>query len=256
MYIQLRGIPDANWACFLFFCLTSEGGVIGQSEPRRVLCDVSQVQPATGDSSLNRALILCNPATSDPSDSDARKPEPQGGGFLLPAAAPQQAGDEDAGQRNVALQILVKCLGFSYGSPRDSHGVFRNTGCCIHGLKAQRQWRRRSNHMSCFTVWLIQVETIQAIPRATDPPITWRIPSTSRSVCCCPFLERPCWLWSAVWPCWCTTQSACVAPGAAASCFTWILASLYWLWFCYLPHAFHRSGLLASMADVHVCSSC
>lgn len=38
-------------------------------------------------------------------------------------------------QRNIALQILVKCSRFSYGSPCDSHDVFRNTRCCTHGLK-------------------------------------------------------------------------------------------------------------------------
>lgn len=126
MYIQLRGIRDANRVCFLFFCWTSEGGVIGQSELRRVLCDVSQVQPATGDSSLNRALVLCNPATSDPSDSDARKPEPQGV-FHLPAAAPQQGSDEDAGRpEDVTSQISEECCAANFGklaSPMEVHVI-------------------------------------------------------------------------------------------------------------------------------------
>lgn len=231
MYIQLGGILEANCVCFSFFCLTSEGGAKGRAEPRRV-------SPATDDSILNRALVLCNPATSGPSDSDARNPEPPGG-FHLPAAAPQQDRDEDASRpEDVPSQMSEESctanLGrptaandFSSSSGRLCDSVCRNTRRFPH-----RWWRRRSDHMSCFTVWLIQ-----------DPHVTWRRLPRGRSACCCPFLERPFWLWSLGWPCWRPAQSACEAPESAASWFTWILASLYWLcWFC-LPHASHRSGL-------------
>lgn len=80
---------------FVFhFSVTSEERAKGRAEPGRVLCDVSRLQSAADDSLLNGALVLCNPATSGPSDSDARNPDPQGGRHL-PAAAPQQWGDED-----------------------------------------------------------------------------------------------------------------------------------------------------------------
>lgn len=134
-------------------------------------------------------------------------------------------------QKTVALKvhvIVTVCLG-----TQDEEKIYSS-------FKAKRQRRCRSDHVSCFTVWLIQVETIQTVARATDPLGNL---SRSCSACCCLFLERPFWLWSTVWPCWCTSQSACVALGAAASWSTWILASPYWLWFYCLPHAFHRSGL-------------
>lgn len=115
MCIQLRGIQDANCVCFSFFCLTSEGGAKGQAEPRRVLCDVSRVRPATADSILNGALVLCNPATSGPSDSDARNPAPQGG-FHLPAAAPQQGRDRDASQpEDVTSHMSEECCAANLG---------------------------------------------------------------------------------------------------------------------------------------------
>lgn len=115
VYIQLRVIQDANCVCFLFFCLTSEGGVKGQAEPRQVLCDVSWVRTTTDDSILNGALVLCNPATLGPSDSDARNPQPQGG-FHLAAAAPQQGRDEDASQpEDGTSQMSEKCCAANPG---------------------------------------------------------------------------------------------------------------------------------------------
>lgn len=102
----------------------------------------------------------------------------------------------------------------------------------------------QSGHVSPLTVCISQVQPLQTIPRTT-----WRKLSRSRSASCClsvafRFSERPSWLWSTAWPCWCTTHSACVALGPAAPWFTWILASLYWPWLYCLPYAFHRWGLL------------
>ncbi|XP_029700336.1 zinc/cadmium resistance protein [Takifugu rubripes] len=87
----------------------------GRAEPGRVLCDVSRLQSAADDSLLNGALVLCNPATSGPSDSDARNPGPQGG-HHLPAAAPQQCGDEDQSHsKGVTSQMSEECCTANVG---------------------------------------------------------------------------------------------------------------------------------------------
>lgn len=92
---------------FSLFCLTSEGGVEGQAEPRRGLCDVGPVPPAAAAAAiLNGALVLCNPATSD---ADGPNPQPQAG-LHLPAAAPPQGRAGDAGQpEDVASHMSEEC---------------------------------------------------------------------------------------------------------------------------------------------------
>lgn len=144
MYIQLRGIQDANCGCFSFVCLPSEGGAKGQAEPRRVSCDVGQVRPAADGSVFNEALVLWNPATSGPSYSDAPTPDPQGG-LHQPAAAPQQGRDEDAGQpEDLSSQMSDEC---SSESPCDSHGVFRNTRCVTHHLRPKGSGSADRSHV-------------------------------------------------------------------------------------------------------------
>lgn len=115
---------------FVFhFSVTSEERAKGRAEPGRVLCDVSRLQSAADDSLLNGALVLCNPATSGPSDSDARDPDPQGGRHL-PAAAPQQCGDEDQSHsKGATSQLSEECRTANVGETVyilavEIHGVF------------------------------------------------------------------------------------------------------------------------------------
>nr|XP_046244681.1 zinc homeostasis factor 1 [Scatophagus argus] len=62
----------------------------GQAEPRRALCDVSQVQSAVDDLLHSGTLVLCNPGTSSIPDTDSQTPEPQ---VEVHTAAPQDNRD-------------------------------------------------------------------------------------------------------------------------------------------------------------------